>query len=106
MVGPQGSASSIHRPLFGPNMEEKPDLKFRHVVWPAVFAIALVAGSVLVLDENKFPPMMIALVAAVPFAPLLSKLTNSGDSKNMPLESQWFASQWLVFGHLDQIIST
>ena len=62
-------------------MEEKPDLKFRHVVWPAVFAIGLVAGSVLVLDENKFPPMMIALIAAVPFAPLLSKLTNSGDSK-------------------------
>ena len=62
-------------------MEEKPDMKFRHVGWPAVFAISLVAGCVFLLDENKFPPMIIALILSVPLAPILGKLTNSGDLK-------------------------
>ena len=62
-------------------MGERPDLKFRHVVWPAVFSISLVAGSVLLLDEYKYPPMIVALLASVPFGPLLAKLTNSGDTK-------------------------
>ena len=62
-------------------MEGKPDMKFRHVGWPAAFAIGLVFASVFALNENKYPPMMVALVASVPFAPLLAKLTNSGDFK-------------------------
>lgn len=62
-------------------MEEKPDMKFRHVGWPAVFAISLVAVCVFLLDENKFPPMIIALILSVPLAPILGKLTNSGDLK-------------------------
>ena len=81
MYEPKGSASSIHRLLVGPDMEEKPDMKFRHVGWPAVFAISLVAGCVFLLDENKFPPMIIALILSVPLAPILGKLTNSGDLK-------------------------
>jgi len=62
-------------------MEERMDIKLRHVAWPSVFAVCLVSASVLLLDENKFPPMIIALLAAVPFAPLLGKLTDSGDLK-------------------------
>ena len=62
-------------------MEEKQDMKFRHVGWPAVFAISLVAGCVFLLDENKFPPMIITLILSVPLAPILGKLTNSGDLK-------------------------
>ena len=62
-------------------MEERPDLKFRHVGWPAVFAIALMAASVFLLDENKFPPPMVTLILSLPFAPLLAKITNSGDFK-------------------------
>ena len=56
-------------------------MKFRHVFWPALLAILLVGASVLILNENKFPPPMIALVAAVAFAPLLAKITNAGDIK-------------------------
>ena len=62
-------------------MEERPDLKFRHVGWPAVFAIALMAASVFLLDENKFPPPMVTLILSLAFAPLLAKITNSGDFK-------------------------
>ncbi|MCH2647884.1 MAG: hypothetical protein MKZ58_05950 [Candidatus Poseidoniaceae archaeon] len=62
-------------------MGERPDLKLRHVVWPSIFAISLVAVSVLTLNENKFPPMMIALVASVVFAPLLATITDSGDKR-------------------------
>ena len=62
-------------------MEERPDLKFRHVGWPAVFAIALMAASVFLLDENKFPPPMVTLILSLAFAPLLAKITISGDFK-------------------------
>ena len=50
-------------------MGDKPDMKLRHVVWPSLFAIGLVFVSVIALDENKFPPMIIALIAAVLTAP-------------------------------------
>jgi hypothetical protein len=62
-------------------MGEKPDMKLRHVVWPSLFAIGLVLTSVIFLDENKFPIMIIALIAAILFAPLLAKVTNAGDKK-------------------------
>ena len=62
-------------------MGDKPDMKLRHVVWPSLFAIGLVFVSVIALDENKFPPMIIALIAAVLTAPLLAKITNAGDMK-------------------------
>ena len=87
------------------NMEEKPDMK-SHVGWPAAFAIGLVFASVFALNENKFPPMMVALVASVPFAPLLAKLTNSEISKNTHLVLELYVYQWLDFGHLGRIIST
>ena len=62
-------------------MGENVDLKYRHVVWPSVFAIALVAISVLTLDEYKYPPMMVALLSAVIVSPLLGTLTRSGNLK-------------------------
>ena len=60
-------------------MEEKPDMKLRHVVWPSLFAIGLVLASVIFLDENKYPPPIIALISAVFAAPLLANITNAGD---------------------------
>ena len=60
-------------------MGDKPDMKFRHVGWPAAFAIALVFCSVFALDENKFPPMMVTLVASVPFAPCLLYTSDAAD---------------------------
>ena len=87
-------------------MEERPDLKFRHVGWPAVFAIALMAASVFLLDENKFPPPMVTLILSLPFAPLLAKITNSGDFKEHAFGIGVVCIPMAGFWHLDQIIST
>ena len=62
-------------------MGDKPDLKYRHVVWPTIYAISLISLCVIILNENKYPPMVISLVVACVFAPLLAKVTNSGDIK-------------------------
>tara|TARA_B100000925_G_scaffold212644_2_gene162295 strand:+ start:2289 stop:2753 length:465 start_codon:yes stop_codon:yes gene_type:complete len=81
MCTPERSASSIHRLHLGLNMQERADMKFRHVIYPAIFAILLVSALVILLDEEKLPIMIIALLASVLFAPLLAKITRAGDMK-------------------------
>lgn len=99
MKRPRGSASSIHRRLLARNMGDKTDLKYRHVVWPTVYSISLISICVLLIDENKYPPMIISLVAATIFAPLLAIVTKSGEIKEhiigvalvcIPMAGLWF----------------
>lgn len=55
--------------------------------------------SVLLIDENKYPPMIISLVAATILAPLLAIVTKSGEIKEhiigvglvcIPMAGLWF----------------
>ncbi len=60
-------------------MEGETDLKFRHVIWPTLFAITMVSISVYTYSTHRFPPMIIALLLAVLLAPVLSLLTRAGN---------------------------
>lgn len=62
-------------------MGEKLDLKFRHVVWPTFLEIILLSVCVLILDENKYPPVIISLILMIAFSPLLAHLTRSGNKR-------------------------
>jgi len=62
-------------------MGDKTDLKFRHVLWPTLFAVVLISSCAATLEIHRFPPMILCLVVAVLFAPLLAKLTNAGEMK-------------------------
>ena len=66
-------------------MEDKVDLKFRHVLWPSIFAIILVSVSAYFGDKHKMPPMIIALLSSILFAPILSILTRAGDPREHAL---------------------
>lgn len=58
-------------------MEERADLKFRHVIWPTIFGMVLVGACAHYLIRYA-PPMSLALILAVLTAPLLAYLTRSG----------------------------
>ena len=59
------------------------DLKFRHVLWPAIFGIGVVSLCAHAMDLQKLPPMVtpmvISLLVVTLFSPLLGMLTRSGD---------------------------
>ena len=57
------------------------DLKFRHVIWPTMFGIVLISACAASLEYHRFPPMILCLVIANLFSPILCKLTRSGDIK-------------------------
>ncbi len=54
------------------------DLKFRHVLLPSVLAILLVSICAYTLEYHRFPPMILALLLATIFAPVLAILTKAG----------------------------
>ena len=62
-------------------MADKKDTKFRHVIWPSLLAIGLLASFVLLFDEGKYPPMIITPIIASVLSPLLGKITKSGNLK-------------------------
>jgi len=66
----------------GQPMGDNSDLKFRHVVWPTVFGVALISLCAASLSIHRFPPMILCLIIAVFTAPLLCKITNSGEIKD------------------------
>jgi len=66
----------MHRRHVRPNMEDKTDLKFRHVLYPAGFGIVLVIICGGFLAEFA-PPMLLSMVIAVLVSPLIGKLTKT-----------------------------
>ena len=62
-------------------MEDKVDLKFRHVIWPTVYAITMVFASASTYHIHRIPPMIIALLLAILLAPILNLITKSGSTR-------------------------
>ena len=97
MSHPQSSAPSIIRFLLGVNMGDVLDLKFRHVIWPTMFGIVLISACAASLEYHRFPPMILCLVIANLFSPVLCKLTRSGDIKEHAIGVALVCIPMLIF---------